>query len=227
MTTAATDSPFDEVRLWLVDLDESGADAAQAWLSASESARAERFVFAQDARRYRAAHIALRSLLLQHCAWPAGAEFGTGAHGKPRLASCGGRGFNLSHSEGWALIGIDTVDGLGVDIEVIRPLDDAFLLAEHNFSASEREALHRLPAGEVSSAFLGVWTRKEACLKALGTGLSIAPAGFHAGLAADAGVVTVQDGPQLHVVQVRSLALGPGIAAAVARRQFHCGDPPG
>ena len=109
-----------DVKLWLVDLDTPLDDLAQSWLSPNEHARASRFVFRRDADRYRAAHVHLRQLLWQHCRWPALAEFAIGTHGKPR-AECE---FNLSHSDGHGLIGICESAQIGVDVEVLRVVDD-------------------------------------------------------------------------------------------------------
>lgn len=211
----------DGVWLWSVELD-AGADAdAQDWLSASEHERAARFVFERDARRYRAAHVELRRLLWACCGWPRAAEFAIGEHGKPRLAQAQPHGFNLSHSGEQALIGIavDPADdaGVGVDIELLRPLDDAGALAAQNFSVAENAALQRVPAADVARAFLNVWVRKEACVKAIGSGLSIAPASFHVGLELEPRQLRVHTEGGAVDVQVHSVDLGPGAVAAVAR----------
>ena len=207
----------DGVDLWRVDLDHPGQPDHRLWLSASEHDRAARFVFERDARRYRAAHAHLRVLLWQHCDWPAAAEFDIGAFGKPSLGRASAFTFNLSDSGPQALIGIGKGEGIGVDIEVLRTLDDLGTLAEQNFSANELRDLRALPAGEVDRAFLTVWTRKEACLKAVGCGLSVAPARFTVGLGATAQQVSVPTERGRVAVRVQSVNLGPELLVAVAR----------
>ena len=209
--------PVEGIRLWLVDLDEPAPEEARPWLSASEQERSTRFVFARDARRYRVAHVALRRLLFLYGGVPAGVEFEIGAHGKPRLAGGEGCGFNLSHSGAVALIGIGPGEGIGVDLEVLHDIDDVWPLAEQNFTMGEYEALRRTPNVDVARAFLRGWTRKEACLKAVGSGLSIAPASFEAGLCAQSRIaaLTTERGPV--DVRVQSVELGDGMLSAVAR----------
>jgi 4'-phosphopantetheinyl transferase len=208
-------------RLWRVDLDVVPAVEATACLSDDEWARAFRFVFARDRQRFIAAHAALRSLLAAHtglgCAF---LEFRTGAFGKPALVEPSGVAFNLSHSQSVALIAID--DGtapaeIGVDVELLRPMPDAQALADNYFSPAERRALAALPATERDRAFLACWTRKEACLKASGLGLSVDTRSFEAGLAEDAReVVMPVDGGLLRLA-LASFDGGQGVVSATAR----------
>ncbi len=210
-------SPIAGVRLWLADLAGPAQHEATAWLCATEQARAARFVFARDASHYRAAHVLLRRLLQEHCGVPAGEEFETGLHDKPHLRLGRLRGFNLSHSGALALIGIGSDNGIGVDIEVMRVVDDVWPLAEQNFSASEYRELQRTPQAQVSHAFLSGWTRKEACLKAAGSGLSIAPASFEVGLVPEPKVLLLKTGSGTVGLSVHTLQTGAGALAAVAR----------
>jgi 4'-phosphopantetheinyl transferase len=209
-------SPIGGVRLWLVDLDGLAGESADLWLSPSEQERAVRFVFPRDARRYRAAHAALRRLLALHCGLSAQSEFEIGDHGKPRLKGRTAGEFNLSHSGGRALIGIGSGDGIGVDIELLRAVDDVWPMAEQNFSADEYAALRRAPPVALAQAFLSIWTRKEACLKAAGVGLSLSPASFEVGLGAEPTRTTLATGQESIDVCVQTLTLGAGMLAAVA-----------
>lgn len=171
------------IDLWLVDLDTGPGLSGAATLSVKEEDRARRFRFEVHARRYRASHVALRAIL-GHVTGvdPAGLHFTEGPHGKPRLAHPGAPHFNMSHSAGWALIGVCASHPIGVDIELIVPMDDADVLARRNFTATEYAAFAGTPPAQRLEAFFRCWTRKEACLKALGSGLSIEPAEFEAGL---------------------------------------------
>lgn len=176
------------LRLWSVDLDQgpSAGDLTDPLLSHRERDRAARFVFERDARRYRHAHAVLNALLgrLTGSA-PHALPWAENRHGKPRLP--GARWcFNLSHSAGRGFIGVMPLphDGLelGVDVECLKPMDDLEDMARHHFSPTEFTAWRGEPAAERLGAFYRCWTRKEACLKAIGSGLSVAPDVFEAGI---------------------------------------------
>lgn len=204
------------VELWLVDLDQPGDPSP--WLAPEELARAGRFHFEHDARRYRASHSALRQLLARRTGLaPQALCFDQGTYGKPRLAAAQPPHFNLSHSGGWALIGICASAPIGVDIEAARAMDDLLALAEHNFSPREFEALRGQPQDRQPQAFLRCWTRKEACLKALGSGLSVEPSVFEAGIAPEALSTTIGFGGGTCRMEVISLDLPQGLQGAVAR----------
>ncbi|MDE2400630.1 MAG: 4'-phosphopantetheinyl transferase superfamily protein [Burkholderiales bacterium] len=172
-----------DVALWLIDLETMGTTGHERILSAAEQARANRFRFTHHAQHYRASHLALRQILGRVTDMePPALEFREGPHGKPHLRGRSPWHFNMSHSAGWALIGVSTRGPIGVDLEMVKPLNDAPLLAQKNFSAGEYAEYQRLPTADQTDAFFRCWTRKEACLKALGSGLSIEPAVFEAGL---------------------------------------------
>ena len=215
---AALASPFDDVRLWLVDLDSVTTPSVEAWLSPSEHERARKFVFPRDAQRYRAAHAVLRCLLRQECGWPPGAEFEIGRHGKPEVRARAPSGFNLAHSGAYALIGIGDGDGIGVDIEMLRPIDDLRALAELNLSANELREFRRTPTSDLGRAFLRGWTRKEACLKALGSGLNAAPKGVDVGLDSASRTLRVELDSGPAEVCVRNVEAGEDLLVAVADR---------
>lgn len=172
-----------DIALWLVDLDAHPGLWDEPLLSVKEQDRAHRFRFEVHARRYKASHAALRLILGQATGLdPAALEFTEGVHGKPRLANGHDLHFNMSHSRGWALVGLCHSAPIGIDIELVTPMDDAAALARRNFSAKEFADFQGTPSDQRLNAFLRCWTRKEACLKALGSGLSIEPHGFEAGL---------------------------------------------
>ncbi|RZI95440.1 MAG: 4'-phosphopantetheinyl transferase superfamily protein [Variovorax sp.] len=198
-----------DARLWTVELDAPEASSWRGWLSAEEHARAARFVFARDRSRYEAAHGALRHLLASSTGLaPNAVRLVPGALGKPRLADECGIEFNLSHSQGLALIAIGHAP-LGVDVEWLRPFDDWRALAAAHFTAAEQTVIAKQPAAAQSHEFLRFWTRKEACLKALGLGLSI-----------DTRTVDVRqdrvDAAGHGALAVRSLAIGCEAIASIA-----------
>ena len=215
-------APLEGCQLWLADLDAPAAPQEFDCLSADELARAGRFAFARHRHRFMAGRAALRQLLAGRTGQPAGTlEFAYGPHGKPLLKGAFAPAFNMSHSEGIGLLAVGDEDSettpgaIGVDVEVLRAMSDAPALAAANFEPDECEQLARLREPARSKAFLIGWTRKEACLKALGSGFS-APVRLATGLAMEARSVAWHH----HHASVQSFELPGQLAvAALARLQ--------
>jgi len=108
-------------------------------------------------------------------------RLGRTAHGKPCLLSAepgAANRFNLAHAGRLALLALCPSHEVGVDLERDRPLLRVDGLARRVLSPVEREALLGLPEPDRPRAFLRLWVRKEACLKATGRGLGFGPARF-------------------------------------------------
>jgi 4'-phosphopantetheinyl transferase len=101
-------------------------------------------------------------------------QFSYSAHGKPKLEGHPGNAleFNVSHSDGMAIVSLARHSRLGVDIEKVRLDFEHQHIAERFFSDQEREQLRSMSPEEIPYAFFRCWTRKEAFIKALGEGLS-------------------------------------------------------
>ena len=152
-----------------------------ALLDGEETARAARFLRRADRDRFIASHAALRSVLVHQLGLPPCAlRLSADPTGRPILAEPVGTGldFNLSHSGEVALIGLTRGAKIGVDVEASRPLPDALRIARSHFAPDEAAALEALPLDMREAAFFGLWTRKEAVVKALGVGLSQPLASF-------------------------------------------------
>lgn len=149
-----------------------------ALLDEAERERAARFRFDRDRLRFVAAHAQARRLIGRHLDRdPAALRFATSRHGKPILAGVGAApavAFNLTHSGGVGYLAIAPFN-VGIDVEQHRPFDDLQPLIDDYCSPGEIAALAALPAPARAAAFLGVWTRKEAALKAWGTGIGAVP----------------------------------------------------
>lgn len=219
------------MQLWWADLDDDarGLDVDAALLSDAERARAARFVHERHRRRYTAAHAALRRLLSQHTGRPAGElMFRDGAFGKPALIepAVGGRSrcaFNMSHCEHLAVFAVAPDGDIGVDVELLRPMDDADALARHHFTAGEQAAFNAAAAAQRTLRFLYGWTRKEACLKAIGCGLAVEPHSFEVGLSPESREVEVLAPHGTVVVDVESVVDGARAVISWARlRPGHC-----
>jgi 4'-phosphopantetheinyl transferase len=175
-----------------LDLDDCAGPGAALILSKEERARAGQFRFPADRQRFVAAHAALRYALAEQTGERADAlRFTHSAFGKPSLSRWPRVHFSLSHCQGLGLIAIGGRGPLGVDVEQLRPVPDALALAATHFTRLENEALAALPADERERAFMTCWTRKEACLKAIGLGLIVPTERFEVGLAADCRSVEV------------------------------------
>jgi 4'-phosphopantetheinyl transferase len=96
-----------------------------------------------------------------------------GEHGRPALAAPHeSLAFNWSHSGDWALLAIARGIAPGIDLERWRQRPHVLEIAQRFFCAEEAAALAMLDAGQRTSAFLELWTAKEAVLKALGRGIA-------------------------------------------------------
>lgn len=76
------------------------------------------------------------------------------------------RSFNISHSGEMVVLGISD-SCIGVDIEQRRPLN--YLQIINEFHPAEQEFIQR--AVDPQEAFYEIWVKKEALLKAIGTGI--------------------------------------------------------
>lgn len=164
------------IPVWSIDLDDARAlrDGSVEELSTAERERAERFRFDRDRDRWLAGRIALRRILARELGVATqDIAYGTLARGKPFLSgvTAGRAEFNLSHAGACALVGISRDAPIGVDVEFVKPMDDLADVAERHFAVEERAALFALPREEQLAGFYRLWTRKEAYIKAIGTGL--------------------------------------------------------
>jgi len=186
---------IDGVHIWRAALDEAGWPETER-LPAAERERAASFLREEPGRRWVAARWALRRVLENYLEEPA-AEIALelGENGKPCLRNHGGIEFNLSHSNGLALVAIAEGREVGVDVELIEPGRDLVALAERALPPKDAAAVRAASESERPSVFYAAWTRHEAHLKCLGTGLGGSPS-------EDAAVENVD--------------VAPGYAAAVA-----------
>lgn len=182
--TTIDDGPFH--RLVRVRLDREPAAADVESLSLAERERAARFVFDRDRRRYLVSHIALRRVLAERTSLPPAALiFRANEFGKPELQHAGAPRFNMSRSGETAVVRVDDRHPVGVDIEALRAVDDAAELIAHHFTPEEQAEWHDASLQQRARCFLLGWTRKEACVKAIGVGLSLATNSFRVGMVAD------------------------------------------
>ncbi|HEX3557513.1 MAG TPA: 4'-phosphopantetheinyl transferase superfamily protein [Thermoanaerobaculia bacterium] len=167
-----------EIHVWSIPLDPvpERVESLGRVLSADEWERARRFRFDKHRRQYVVGRGALRTLLAAYLGTrPEAVTFSYGPRGKPFLApplDDRGLQFNLSNSDELALAGFVRGREIGVDVELLRPMNDCEEIAERFFSESERKVLRTIPFPAKQEAFFNCWTRKEAYLKAVGEGLA-------------------------------------------------------
>jgi 4'-phosphopantetheinyl transferase len=172
------DMAGDEIHVWCADLDKLATELPEfaSPLSESERKRAARFRFDRDRNRFIVRHGVLRIILGNYLnIEPSDVAFSYESRGKPIVSvpdTALHFHFNLSHSNGLALIATTRRAALGVDIECVRILPEAEQIAAKFFSPRESAMLNAVPAEQKMEAFFHCWTRKEAYLKATGEGIA-------------------------------------------------------
>jgi 4'-phosphopantetheinyl transferase len=151
------------------------ATAAQHWLDGIERVRANRFRFEPDRNTYVLAHaywrIALGIFLgIETAAVP----LAMAEAGQPSLPGTGAA-TSLSHSGSWVAVAIGKSSTIGVDIESLPNNNALDQLASTICTQGEIDDLEKSPPLARHAAMLALWTRKEALLKAFGSGLLAEP----------------------------------------------------
>jgi 4'-phosphopantetheinyl transferase len=214
----------DEVDLWRIALDDPhrSPEALRRDLTDDELRRADAFHFERDRRRFVVARAALRRILAKSTGLQPGAlSFRYGDQGKPRLLTPNGDDglrFNLSHSRGLAICGVTRGQEIGVDVERVRTRVEIDRIAQRFFSPREYQALRSIDPERRREAFFRCWTRKEACLKAIGRGIFSGSTRFDVTLLPDepAQLIEIRDEPtKASRWTVRDLSPEAGFVGAV------------
>lgn len=142
-------------------------------LATDEQQKANRFKFRKDKECYIITRGILRLLLATYLKQrPEEIIFEYTSYGKPFLANENSLKFNVSHSGNMAAFVFFYGTEIGVDIEKVKANFNVLELAQNFFSKKEITALEQQPEKELPKAFFRCWTRKEAFIKAEGSGLS-------------------------------------------------------
>ncbi len=163
-----------EIHLWRANLDLRKVQPTQiaATLSPDEQERGARFYREQDRKRFLVGRYLLRKLLASYLKLEAKElRFNYNPYGKPILANKDPIHFNLSHSQNLAIYAISLTHQIGVDLELVRALNDIKQIAQRFFSAREYAKLNSLPQQQQLECFFRFWTCKEAYLKGIGEGI--------------------------------------------------------
>jgi 4'-phosphopantetheinyl transferase len=227
--------PPKAVQVWVLkeSLVEIACRALAPLLAQDELARAGAYRQERHRQRFIARRGLLRWLIALYLDCPARSlRFELSTCGKPSLGGpqAGRLAFSVSQAESMALLAFTATaftaftastaftrqGAIGVDVEQVVPGIDAAGVAREVFSGMEQKAL-AAQAGADPGAFFRTWSRKEALLKAVGTGLSGQPSAY-----------TTQDDPEngrwrawhagraLSGWTLADLAPGPQVRAALA-----------
>lgn len=150
--------------------------AQYALLDATEKARLASLRRPQDGQRYLAAHAGLRQRLAR---WletsPATLRLHAAEFGKPVLSDYPWLHFNLSHSDGHAMLALADAP-VGVDLErLIDSRDLSAALMQQILAPTEMPGLLGMCAHEQAAKLTAHWVAKEAVMKATGLGVRLAP----------------------------------------------------
>ncbi|MBA0053727.1 4'-phosphopantetheinyl transferase superfamily protein [Streptomyces sp. AJS327] len=198
-------------------------------LSTGERARAHRFVDPEETECYVHAHAAVRRLLahplglapeaLRFGRWPCPQCSGSD-HGPPRIIHPpAAPRFNQSRSGAdWLLATTPGDTRVGVDLEPVRSLATSFDNLMTNCLTPEERDHVRQPTepAERHRRFFRCWARKEAVLKAVGSGLAGGLTRVHVRPWESGGTPVTFDGPGAGRFLVSDVPVRDGVAAAVA-----------
>lgn len=216
MTTRTAVQP-DEIRVWVFHL-ASPVSSNLYWrtLSADERRRADAYRGAELRRRFVAARGLMRHALAERTGTAAAdLVFEYTAMGKPFLRNTDVT-FNLSHCDDLAALAIAHQRVVGIDVELIREGRDFSGLAHRFFGSDEAARVCDAPANCRAAIFYFHWTCKEAWLKAHGDGLAIPLDSFQVVPTPHSVNLSVQASDGRAPLRVQSLAIAPGVAAALA-----------
>jgi 4'-phosphopantetheinyl transferase len=204
--------PLGSVDIWHFQC-ESASPATTATLAQtlSEHERVTAARFRDDAQRsrYIANHATARAILGSYAPE---LMLGTTPQGKPYVAAPEAAKhlrFNMAHSGALCVVAVAAQE-VGVDIERVRGDIAMDEIAQMYFTPRELAALRRVPEENRAEAFFACWTRKEALLKAQGSGFLRPPPSI------DVGSDFLCDG-----WAVTRLDVSPGYAGAVAVKGSH------
>ena len=176
--------PDGEIHLWSANVHDFAVAelilVAQQWLSEQELVRYQRLQIAAQRHRFLLGRWLLRQTLSRYLdKEPAQWQFIENEYGKPALLGIDAQlQCNLSHSGDFIVLALVAGHELGVDIEYSNRARRFQALGERHFSETEVAILQALTGESEQQYFYELWTLKEACLKAVGSGLVLPLDGF-------------------------------------------------
>lgn len=170
----------DEVHVWITEPEQIEEprllEAYLGVLNPEEREKQRKFYFERHRRQYLVSHALVRLTLSRYAAVrPEQWSFRTNSYGRPEVLWEGGPRlhFNLSHTEGMAVVAVALDAEVGVDVEDSHRPGETVGIADHYFAPAEVATLRALPVERQQERFFEYWTLKEAYIKARGMGLSL------------------------------------------------------
>jgi 4'-phosphopantetheinyl transferase len=198
-------SPLAQVELYLARIADFPGDVRFDALSPEERERAGRMAHFPRRAEFVSGRTLLRRVLARRLGVsPVDVPLTVDPSGRPTLPEEAELRASLAHSGGLLLAAVAR-SSVGVDLEAIRQIDSASLIARRFFSRNESRAIASASESLRVGLFFNIWTRREAVAKARGTGLS----GF-----SEFSIHPTLDLPGQW--QLEEIEIGRGYAAAVA-----------
>ena len=165
-----------EIHIWSATIDKSyGKLLSQSLLSVNEKRNASRFAYDIDTYLFSIRHNLLRIILGDYLNCdPAKIRFNSNHYQKPHIAHPNTLiQFNISASSNRFVAVFCQQHTIGVDLELVREIDDIPQLINDYFTKEENNWINSQPENSRLSSFFQIWSRKEALVKAIGKGLNI------------------------------------------------------
>ena len=187
-------------------------------LDAQERTRLRTMRSADAQRQFSAGRWLIRRVLAQRLGCTeAEVELTVEAHGRPSLLTRE-IDFNLSHAGSFVVLALSTAQ-VGIDVEATDRAMNWRSIAHRFFSAVETAAIEACTETEQRTAFFRTWVRKEAFVKALGTGVATGFDRFDVSAGAKPALIGARiDGVDAGEWSIRDFEPGPGHLGAVAVR---------
>lgn len=169
-----------EIKVWYVRpedfKDPALLEVFFSWISDAERDVLNKFRLEKHRHTYLVAHALLRGALSHTTGHPPTLwQFSTNAYNKPFIAQphlSQALQFNLSHTDGLAVVCVTRMGVIGIDVERINQNVATSELAPEILSPEEYLDYVHQPEAEKQNRLLRYWTLKEAYIKATGLGLS-------------------------------------------------------
>jgi 4'-phosphopantetheinyl transferase len=163
-----------ELHIWRYTLNEQDYfnELKDPLLSQEEVNRYECYLNESDKIRYICNHRFVRQVLSKYLnELPSQIKFSYSEKGKPFIKNSDFF-FNYSYRSNYCFLAVTKFGEVGVDIEKMKPLQDAPTFISFSFSEKEKKIIYESNTVDFQETLFTFWTYKEAIIKSLGVGLS-------------------------------------------------------